>query len=152
MDNLLNQKSFKINDIIKILPHRYPFILIDRIDIIEKGKSLIALKNMTINEPFFQGHYPDRPIMPGVLIFESIFQTGAIMMGKRISNEGKIPVLTRVNNIKLKHAVNPGDTLQIEVKLKDLVSSAAYMTGKASVNGKTAVSLEFTAMLVEDVK
>ena len=74
------------------------------------------------------------------------------MMGKRIANEGKIPVLTRVNNIKLKHAVNPGDTLQIEVKLTGLVSSAAYMTGKASVNGKTAVTLEFTAMLVEDVK
>ena len=71
------------------------------------------------------------------------------MMGKRIANEGRIPVLTRVNNIKLKHVVNPGDTLQIEVQLKDLVSSAAYMKGKASVNGKIAVTLEFTAMLVD---
>jgi 3-hydroxyacyl-[acyl-carrier-protein] dehydratase len=90
--------------------------------------------------------------MPGVLIFESIFQAGAIMMGKRMANEGKIPVLTRVNNIKLKHAVHPGDTMQIEVKLKDLVSTAAYMTGKATVNGKTAVTLEFSAMLVEETK
>ena len=76
---------------------------------------ILGEKFIDSEEPFFQGHYPERPIMPGVLIFESIFQTGAIMMGKRIANEGRIPVLTRVNNIKLKHAVNPSDTLQIEV-------------------------------------
>ena len=138
-------------DFLQYIPHRPPFLFVDKV-IEEVDDTIKAEKFIDPDEPFFQGHYPDRPIMPGVLIFESIFQTGAIMMGKRISNEGKIPVLTRVNNIKLKHAVNPGDTLQIEVKLKDLVSSAAYMTGKASVNGKTAVSLEFTAMLVEDVK
>ena len=138
-------------DFLQYIPHRPPFLFVDKV-IEEVDDTIKAEKNIDPDEPFFQGHYPDRPIMPGVLIFESIFQTGAIMMGKRISNEGKIPVLTRVNNIKLKHAVNPGDTLQIEVKLKDMVSSAAYMTGKASVNGKTAVTLEFTAMLVEDVK
>jgi 3-hydroxyacyl-[acyl-carrier-protein] dehydratase len=138
-------------DFLQYIPHRPPFLFVDKV--IEETDDIIkAEKAIDPDEPFFQGHYPNRPIMPGVLIFESIFQTGAIMMGKRIANEGKIPVLTRVNNIKLKHAVNPGDTLQIEVKLKDLVSSAAYMTGKASVNGKTAVTLEFTAMLVEDVK
>ncbi|MEK9629613.1 MAG: 3-hydroxyacyl-ACP dehydratase FabZ [Nitrospinota bacterium] len=138
-------------DFLQYIPHRPPFLFVDKI--IEEGKDTIkAEKFIDPGEPFFQGHYPDRPIMPGVLIFESIFQTGAIMMGKRISNEGRIPVLTRVNNIKLKHAVNPGDTLQIEVKLKDLVSTAAYMTGKATANGKTAVTLEFTAMLVEDTK
>ena len=136
---------------LQYIPHRPPFLFVDKV-IEEVDDTIKAEKFIDPDEPFFQGHYPDRPIMPGVLIFESIFQTGAIMMGKRISNEGKIPVLTRVNNIKLKHAVNPGDTLQIEVKLKDLVSSAAYMTGKASVNGTIAVSLEFTAMLVEDVK
>ena len=138
-------------DFLQYIPHRPPFLFVDKV-IEEVDDTIKAEKFIDPDEPFFQGHYPDRPIMPGVLIFESIFQTGAIMMGKRISNEGKIPVLTRVNNIKLKHAVNPGDTLQIEVKLKDLVSSAAYMTGKASVNGTIAVSLEFTAMLVEDVK
>ena len=90
--------------------------------------------------------------MPGVLIFEAIFQAGAIMMGKRIASQGRIPVLTRVNNIKLKHAVYPGDTLQVEVTLKDLVGAAAYMTGKARVKGKTAVSLDFSAMLVEETK
>ena len=138
-------------DFLQYIPHRPPFLFVDKV-IEEIDDTIKAEKNIDPDESFFQGHYPDRPIMPGVLIFESIFQTGAIMMGKRISNEGKIPVLTRVNNIKLKHAVNPGDTLQIEVKLNDLVSSAAYMIGKASVNGKTVVSLEFTAMLVEDVK
>ena len=137
-------------DFLQYIPHRPPFLFVDRVK--EKTQdSIKAEKFIDPKEPFFQGHYPDRPIMPGVLIFESIFQTGAIMMGKQIANEGRIPVLTRVNNIKLKHAVNPGDTLQIEVKLNDLVSSAAYMSGKASVNGRTAVTLEFTAMLVEDV-
>jgi 3-hydroxyacyl-[acyl-carrier-protein] dehydratase len=138
-------------DFLKYIPHRPPFLFVDKV-IEEFDDTIKAEKTVDPGEPFFQGHYPNRPIMPGVLIFESIFQTGAIMMGKRIANEGKIPVLTRVNNIKLKHAVNPGDTLQIEVKLKGLVSSAAYMTGKASVNGKTVVTLDFTAMLVEDVK
>ena len=138
-------------DFLQYIPHRPPFLFVDKVTE-EFDDTIKAEKTVDPDEPFFQGHYPNRPIMPGVLIFESIFQTGAIMMGKRIDNEGKIPVLTRVNNIKLKHAVNPGDTLQIEVKLKDLVSSAAYMIGKASVNGKTAVTLEFTAMLVEDVK
>ena len=137
-------------DFLQYIPHRPPFLFVDKV-IEEVDDTIKAEKTIDPDEPFFLVHYPDRPIMPGVLIFESIFQTGAIMMGKRISNKGKITVLTRVNNIKLKHAVNPGDTLQIEVKLKDLVSSAAYMTGKASVNGKTAVTLEFTAMLVEDV-
>ena len=138
-------------DFLQFIPHRPPFLFVDKI--IEETKDTIKTeKFVDSEEPFFQGHYPDRPLMPGVLIFESIFQTGAIMMGKRIANEGRIPVLTRVNNIKLKHAVNPGDTLQVEVKFKDLVSSAAYMTGKASVNGKVAVTLEFTAMLVKDVK
>ena len=138
-------------DFLQYIPHRPPFLFVDKVTE-EFDNTIKSEKTIDPNEPFFQGHYPDRPIMPGVLIFESIFQTGAIMMAKRIANEGKIPVLTRVNNVKLKHAVNPGDTLKIEVTLKDLVSSAAYMTGKASVNGKTAVTLEFTAMLVEDVK
>jgi len=135
-------------DFLQYIPHRPPFLFVDKVTE-EIDDTIKAEKTIDPDEPFFQGHYPGRPIMPGVLIFESIFQTGAIMMGKRIASKGKIPVLTRVNNIKLKHAVNPGDTLQIEVKLKDIVSSAAYMTGKASVNGKTAVTLEFTAMLVD---
>ena len=137
-------------DFLQYIPHRPPFLFVDKVTE-EFDDTIKAEKTVDPDEPFFQGHYPNRHIMPGVLIFDSIFQTAAIMMGKRIANEGKIPVLTRVNNIKLKHAVNPGDTLQIEVKLKDLVSSAAYMTGKASVNGKTAVTLEFTAMLVDSL-
>lgn len=138
-------------DFLQYIPHRPPFLFVDKVTE-ETPDTIKAEKFIDAGEPFFQGHYPDRPIMPGVLIFESIFQAGAIMMGKRIASEGRIPVLARANNIKLKHAVNPGDTLQIEVKLKDLVSSAAYMTGKASVCGKTAVTLDFTAMLVEDAK
>ena len=101
-------------DFLQYIPHRPPFLFVDRV-IEETQNSIKAEKFIDPKEAFFQGHYPDRPIMPGVLIFESIFQTGAIMMGKRIANEGRIPVLTRVNNIKLKHAVNPGDTLQLSL-------------------------------------
>ena len=138
-------------DFLQYIPHRPPFLFVDRV-LEESDDTIKTEKKIDPKEPFFEGHYPGKPIMPGVLIFEAIFQAGAIMMGKRISNEGRIPVLTRVNNIKLKHAAHPGDTLQVEVTLKNLVSNAAYMTGKASVNGKTAVSLEFTAMLVEETK
>jgi 3-hydroxyacyl-[acyl-carrier-protein] dehydratase len=138
-------------DFLQYIPHRPPFLFVDRV-VEETDNTIITEKKIDPKEPFFEGHYPENPIMPGVLIFESIFQAGAIMMGKRITKEGRIPVLTRVNNIKLKHAVHPGDTMQIEVILKDLVSNAAYMSGKASVNGKTAVTLEFTAMLVEETR
>ena len=140
-----------MQDFLQYIPHRPPFLFVDRV-LEESGDTIKTEKKIDPKEPFLEGHYPGRPIMPGVLIFESIFQAGAIMMGKRIANESKIPVLTRVNNIKLKHAVHPGDTMQIEVTLKDLVSTAAYMTGKATVNGKTAVTLEFSAMLVEETK
>ncbi len=138
-------------DFLQYIPHRPPFLFVDRV-LEESYDTIKTEKKIDPKEPFFAGHYPGRPIMPGVLIFESIFQAGAIMMGKRTASEGRIPVLTRVNNIKLKHAVHPGDTMQIEVTLKDLVSNAAYMTGKASVNGKTAVTLEFSAMLVEETQ
>ncbi len=138
-------------DFLQYIPHRPPFLFVDQV-LEESDDTIKTEKKIDPKEPFFEGHYPGRPIMPGVLIFESIFQSGAIMMGKRIAREGRIPVLTRVNNIKLKHVVHPGDTMQIEVTLKDLVSSAAYMTGKASVNGKTAVTLEFSAMLVEETQ
>ena len=138
-------------DFLQYIPHRPPFLFVDRV-LEENGDTIKTEKKIDPKEQFFEGHYPGKPIMPGVLIFEAIFQAGAIMMGKRIPNEGRIPVITRVNKIKLKHAVHPGDTLQVEVTLKDLVSTAAYMTGKASVNRKTVVSLEFSAMLVEETK
>lgn len=138
-------------DFLQYIPHRPPFLFVDRV--VEETETTIKTeKKVDPKEPYFEGHYPGNPIMPGVLIFESIFQAGAIMMGKRIASEGRIPVLTRVNNIKLKHAVHAGDTMQIEVTLDDVVSTAAYMKGKATVNGKTAVTLEFTAMLVEETK
>ena len=88
-------------DFLKYIPHRPPFLFVDKVTE-ETQDSIKAEKFIDPKEPFFQGHYPDRPIMPGVLIFESIFQTGAIMMGKQIANEGRIPVLTRVNNKKYK--------------------------------------------------
>ena len=86
MTDLSQQTVFKINDIIKVLPHRYPFILIDKLEMIEPGKSLVAIKNVTINEPYFQGHFPNQPVMPGVLSLESMAQAGAFLMLSQVED------------------------------------------------------------------
>ena len=113
--------------------------------------SIRTRKVVKADEPFFRGHYPDRPIMPGVLICESVFQTGAILMGKRAEDlQGRVPVITRINNVKFKYPVLPGDVMEIEVKLKEIVGPAHYLDGKVKVNEKTVLTLVFTAMLVEE--
>ena len=96
-------------DFLQFIPHRPPFLFVDKV-VEETMDTIKTEKFIDSEEPFFQGHYPERPIMPGVLIFESIFQTGAIMMGKRIANEGRIPVLTRVNNCLLNTSPSPRDS------------------------------------------
>lgn len=106
---------------------------------------------MRPDEPVFAGHYPGQPIMPGVLICESIFQTGAILLSKMIGGiSGGIPVLTRINNAKFKSIVKPGSILDIEAELVERVSNAYFMKGKASVGGKTSVTVEFTVTLTKE--
>lgn len=134
----------------KYIPHRPPFLFVDRV--VEESENRIqTLKEVKSGEPYFQGHFPGHPIMPGVLICESVFQAGAILMGKR-GKEGdrKIPVIARIQNVKFKHAVVPGDVLDIEVRLKEVVGPAHYLAGRARCGGKTVATLEFTAMLVEE--
>ena len=118
MNNLSQQKQFSINDIIKILPHRYPFILIDKLEVIEPGKSLIAIKNVTINEPFFQGHFPGQPIMPGVLSLESMAQAGAFLMLSQVEDPlSKNMFFSSVEKAKFRKPIVPGDQLQIKMEL-----------------------------------
>jgi len=134
------------------MPQREPFLFVDRV--LEVTDSYIKTeKQIQANEPFFVGHFPGRPIMPGVLICEAVFQSSSILMSKRSgapSNGGRIPLITRMANVKLKRVVLPGDLMEVEVKLKEILGQAAYMSGKVKVVGKTVLTVEFTAMLVTE--
>jgi len=138
-----------MEQVLNAIPHRPPFLFVDRI--VELTETRIkTTKEISPEEPFFKGHYPGNPIMPGVLICESIFQTGAILLSKITGSisEG-IPVLTRVNNAKFKSMVKPGDTLELEAELVEKVSQAYFLKGKASVGGKTVITVEFAVSLAK---
>lgn len=141
-----------MQDFLDYIPHRKPFLFVDRVvDADDSG--IRTEKRVQPDEPFLAGHFPGRPIMPGVLICEAVFQSGAILMGKRAGtgpNENLIPVITRINNVKLKHAVKPGDLMEIAVNFKEKVGSACYLAGKVTVGGKTALTVEFTVMQVAE--
>jgi 3-hydroxyacyl-[acyl-carrier-protein] dehydratase len=141
-----------MQDFLETIPHRPPFLFVDRV-VASTDECIQTQKDVQPEEPFFAGHYPGRPIMPGVLILESVFQSGAILMGQRQQDLGdRIPVVTRVNQVKFKHAVLPGDVMEIEVKLKEWVEPACFLSGRVQVKGKTVVTVDFAVMLVEEVK
>ena len=140
------------SDIIKILPHRYPFLLIDRIIELEIGKKVVGVKNVTANEPFFQGHFPGNPIMPGVLIIEAMAQTGGILAGMTIYNnidrEHSEPVFfMAIDKAKFRSPVVPGDQLRLEVIPLRTGTSVWKMSGKAYVGEKVAAEAELVAKI-----
>lgn len=138
-----------INDILKTLPHRYPFILVDRVLEYEEGKRAVAIKNVTINEPFFQGHFPDQPVMPGVLIVEAIAQVGAVLALRQPSSLGKIVFFAGIDNLRFRRPVLPGDQLKIEVEVLWFKRGLGKMRGTATVEGDVAAEGEFTFSLVD---
>ncbi len=138
-----------IGDIFKILPHRYPFLLIDRVIELERMKSIVALKNVTITEPFFQGHFPGKPIMPGVLIVEAIAQAGGLLLLTEVPNRDEmLMVFTGIEKARFRRPVVPGDQLRIEVLVKAWRVTAARLEGKAYVDGKVACEATVTCRLV----
>lgn len=140
-----------INEIMKVIPHRYPFILIDRIIELEEGKRAVAIKNVTINEPFFQGHFPGWPIMPGVLICEAIAQTGVVMALRAAESEGKMVLFAGIDNVRFRKPVVPGDQLRFEVETTWLRGNLGKMHGKASVDGELACEGDFMFSLADRV-
>jgi len=138
-----------IGDVLKILPHRYPFLLIDRVLELERMKRIVALKNVTITEPFFQGHFPEKPIMPGVLIVEAIAQAGGLLLLTEVPNrEDMLMVFTGIEKARFRRPVVPGDQLRIEVEVKAWRVTAARLEGKAYVDGKVAAESTVTCRLV----
>lgn len=131
-----------VNQIKDVIPHRYPFLLIDQVVEIEEGKRVVAKKNVTINEPFFQGHFPEHPVMPGVLIVEALAQAGAVAMLKKEENKGKIGFLAGIDSCRFKRQVIPGDTLMLEVEITRLKGPIGKGKAKATVNGELACEAE----------
>lgn len=138
MDKLLNTQEIK-----KIIPHRYPFLFVDKVLIEEVGVKGIGYKNVTINEPFFQGHFPEMPVMPGVLIVETMAQVGAILLLSDERFKGKIPYFAGINKVRFRRKVVPGDTLKMEVVLTKIRGSIGIGQGKAYVGDELACQGEF---------
>jgi len=137
-------------EIQKILPHRYPFLLIDKVVEMDE-KNIVAIKNVTINEPFFQGHFPGNPIMPGVLITEALAQVGAVMLLSMEENKGKLGVFTGIDGFKFRRQVVPGDTLRLEAELLKYRHGMGKAAVKATVDGEVAAMGEISFAVVDNV-
>ena len=150
MNQFKSQTKFDINDIIKVLPHRYPFILIDRIEITEPGERLIALKNMTINEPFFQGHFPGQPVMPGVLSLEIMAQAGSFLMLSQVEDPLSTNMFfSAVEKTKFRKPIVPGDQLMVHMTLAKKKLNLCKFHGVCRVDDKIVAEAFFSANLVD---
>ena len=140
-----------INRIMAMLPHRYPILLVDRVIDVVPDVSAVGIKNVTINEPFFEGHFPGHPVMPGVLIIEALAQTAAVMamstMGSEV--EGKVIYFMTIENAKFRRPVTPGDQLRMTVEKEKARGNIWRFKGKAEVDGKTVTEASFSAMIVD---
>ena len=140
-----------VKEILKHLPHRYPFLLVDRIIEMDGAERIVGIKNVSFNEYFFQGHFPNRPVMPGVLICEAMAQVGAILAqsARGGMNDHKVFVLTGLDNVKFKRPVEPGDQLRLELTALKRRGSFWKMQGTATVDGKVVAQAEISAMEIE---
>ncbi|MFD2683215.1 3-hydroxyacyl-ACP dehydratase FabZ [Bacillus seohaeanensis] len=131
-----------IDQIKEIIPHRYPFLLVDRILEVEEGQKAVGIKNVTANEEFFNGHFPDYPVMPGVLIVEALAQVGAVAMLKKEENRGRLAFFTGIDKCRFKRQVKPGDQLRLEVEMTRFKGAIGKGKGIATVDGEVACELE----------
>jgi 3-hydroxyacyl-[acyl-carrier-protein] dehydratase len=142
--------TLDITDIQRILPHRYPFLLIDRVVDLTPKQRIVAIKNVTINEPFFQGHFPNMPIMPGVLIVEAMAQAGgALLLTEVHDRDGKLMLFTGIERARFRRPVVPGDQLRIEVEVKAWRMRAVRMAGEAFVGDRRVAEATVTCQLID---
>ena len=142
--------QIKIGEILKLLPHRYPMLLLDRVVEIVRAKRIVAIKNVTINEPFFTGHFPEYPIMPGVMIVEAMAQAGAVLLFTEVADrDDKLLLFTGIERARFRRPVTPGDQLRIEVDVLAYRGTAGRLQGKAFVDGKLACEAVVTCRLLD---
>ncbi|MGC8640267.1 MAG: UDP-3-O-acyl-N-acetylglucosamine deacetylase [Isosphaeraceae bacterium] len=138
-----------IQGIMEVIPHRYPLILIDRVLEVQTGKSLVAIKNVSANEPFFQGHWPGRPIMPGVLIIEAMAQAGGVLVAATVERCGRVAMLASVDDVKLRRPVIPGDQLRLEIKAERIKQNSASVSGVARVGDAVAAAAKIRFIMID---
>ncbi|MGP4072294.1 3-hydroxyacyl-ACP dehydratase FabZ [Piscibacillus sp. B03] len=141
-----------IEQIKSIIPHRYPFLLIDQVDELEEGKRAVGYKNVTANEPFFQGHFPEYMVMPGVLIVEALAQVGAVAILQKDENKGKLGMFTGIDKCRFKRQVKPGDRLKLEVEMLRLKGPIGKAKAVATVDGEMACEAEIMFAVVDPNK
>lgn len=144
------EQTIKVEDILKILPHRYPFLLVDRVLDLKPGKSIVAIKNVTCNESFFEGHFPEVKIMPGVLIVEALAQAGGILLYHSLPDPmKKFVVLSKIQNARFRKMVKPGDQLRLEVEVMKVKARICHVRGRASVDGEVVAEGEILATVLD---
>ncbi len=149
-ETMLGQRpSTDVHRVQRILPHRYPFLMVDRIVEIEGTRRVVGLKNVTINEPFFQGHYPGDPIMPGVLVIEALAQVGGVLLSQELEHKGKVAVLLSLDKVKFRRAVRPGDQLILEAEALRVRSTTGHVKGRAHVAGELVAEAEIKFILTD---
>ncbi len=141
------QELLSIDQIRKLLPHRYPFLMVDRVLEREEGHRVVAIKNVTINEPFFQGHYPETPVMPGVMIVEAMAQVGGLSVGGA-PDQNTLPLLTAIEKVRFREVVKPGDQLMITATVQGARAGVVKIAAEASVAGKVVAQGQLTFALV----
>lgn len=146
---MVEEQKLDVKGIMNVLPHRYPFLLVDGIAELEPGKRAVGFKNVTINEPFFQGHFPGEPIMPGVMIIEALAQVGGVAVLSMPENRGKLALFTGINNFRFKQIVKPGDRLNLTVIMTGMRSNIGKGEAEAKVDGKVVASGELWFALSE---
>ncbi|MBL8770165.1 MAG: 3-hydroxyacyl-ACP dehydratase FabZ [Phenylobacterium sp.] len=140
-----------ITEVLERIPHRFPFLLVDRCEEYKQNESIVGIKCVTVNEPFFQGHFPDYPVMPGVLLIEAMAQTGAVLMSKslEVDTEGKAIFFMSADNCRFRAPVRPGDVVRMHVRVVRHRGDVFKFAGEAKVDGRVAAEAEFAAMVVE---
>ncbi len=145
----MNKESCNIEEIKKLIPHRYPFLLIDKVIDIVKNQSATGIKNVTVNEPYFPGHFPASPVVPGVLQIESMAQTAAVLVAKSldISDSSTLVLLTTIDNAKFRKPVNPGDVMLLSISVQKTRNKLWKFRGEVTVDAKKVSECEFSAMM-----